>query len=491
MGGLKDWCISRQLWWGHRIPVWYRKDKAEALQNAETLDISNVASGDLHVGVTPPVDAENWIQDEDSTDTWFSSWHWPWATMDEATLAKFYPTTDLVTGPDIIFFWVARMIMSGYEYKGALPFRNVFFTSIIRDKQGRKMSKSLGNSPDPMDLMVKYGADGLRFGLLRIAPTGSDVKFDEAQIEEGRNFANKLWNAARFRQMQGGGVECAVLSAQCSVFCLDLAAKLDALQAAYEAALADYSFNNAAQLLYDFFWGDYCDLFLEAAKTDLNAGDDAEAKAATLRVMDAVYGRYLQLLHPYMPHVTEELWNTMGYAKDGAFLTTTPLETSPLLAGVDAARVADAQSRATAIYETAGRMRNLKAACGLASKRDLNFILKGSAPAELAALRVLAGAAGIHVQPDYTKGKNTAGTLTPLGEVYLPLEGLIDIEAERARLSKELDKVRAEIAKVEAKLASESFVSSAPPAVVEEHRQRRADWGTKAAQLDDMLHNLQ
>jgi len=494
MGGLKDWCISRQLWWGHRIPVWYRKDKAEALQSAETLDVANVASGDLHVSETPPADPENWVQDEDSTDTWFSSWHWPWATMEEATLAKFYPTTDLVTGPDIIFFWVARMIMSGYEYRGELPFKNVFFTSIIRDKQGRKMSKTLGNSPDPMDLMAKYGADGLRFGLLRIAPTGSDVKFDEAQIEEGRNFANKLWNAARFRQMQGGSVQGSGFKFQecgASVFCVDLLAKLDALQTAYEAALADYSFNNAAQLLYDFFWGDYCDLFLEAAKTDLNAGDDAEAKAATLRVMDAVYGRYLQLLHPYMPHVTEELWSTMGYAQDGAFLTTTLLETAPLLAGAEAAMVANAQAQAAAVYETAGRIRNLKAACGLASKRDLVFILKGSAPAELAALRILSGAGGIEVQPDYTKGKNTAGTLTPLGEVYLPLEGLIDITAERARLSKELEKVRAEITKVEAKLASGSFVSSAPPAVVEEHRQRRTDWGTKAAQLEDMLQNLQ
>jgi len=488
MGGLKDWCISRQLWWGHRIPVWYRKDRAEALQAAETLDFSNVTSGDLHVSDTPPADAENWVQDEDSTDTWFSSWHWPWATMDAPTLAKFYPTTDLVTGPDIIFFWVARMIMSGFEYHGELPFRNVFFTSIIRDRQGRKMSKTLGNSPDPMDLMAKYGADGLRFGLLRIAPTGSDVKFDETQIEEGRNFANKLWNAARFRQMQGGDSPSAIGDRPLSIFCLDLLAKLDAMQSAFEAALADYSFNNAAQLLYDFFWGDYCDLFLEAAKTDLYAGDDADAKAATLGVMDAVYGRYLQLLHPCMPHVTEELWSTMGYAQPGTFLTTTPLETAPLLAGRDAGT---AQAKAAAIYETAGRIRNLKAACGLGSKRDLQFILKGPAPAELAALRILSGAGGINADHDYAKGKNTAGALTPLGEVYLPLEGLIDIGAERTRLAKELEKVQAEITKVEAKLASESFVNSAPPAVVDEHRQRRADWAAKAALLADMLQNLE
>jgi len=210
-------------------------------------------------------------------------------------------------------------------------------------------------------------------------------------------------------------------------------------------------------------------------------------------VMDAVYGRYLQLLHPYMPHVTEELWSTMGYAKDGVFLAQTPLATAPLLAGADTAKVADARAQATAVYETAGRIRNLKAACGLASKRDLNFILKpsGSTPeALLPALRILAGAASIAVQADFAKGNNTAGTLTPLGEVYLPLEGLIDIAAERTRLSKELEKIQAEIVKVDAKLSSESFVNSAPPEIVEEHRQRRADWNTKGAQMEEMLRNL-
>ena len=187
MTNIQDWCISRQLWWGHRIPVWYRKDDPSV----------------MHVGMDAPVDAEHWRQDEDVLDTWFSSWLWPFATMDGAVRQKFYPTNDLVTGPDIIFFWVARMIMAGLEFTGEVPFKNVFFTSIIRDLKGRKMSKSLGNSPDPLDLMAKYGADGLRFGLMRIAPHGQDVRFDENQIKEGRNFANKLWNAARFREMQG------------------------------------------------------------------------------------------------------------------------------------------------------------------------------------------------------------------------------------------------------------------------------------------------
>ena len=495
MGGLKDWCISRQLWWGHRIPVWYRKDRAAALQGAETLDVGNIEGGDLHVSDVPPVDPENWVQDEDSMDTWFSSWLWPYATMDGPTQAKFYPTSDLVTGPDIIFFWVARMIMAGYEFKGELPFRNVFFTSIIRDRQGRKMSKSLGNSPDPIDLMAKYGADGLRFGLLRMAPTGSDVKFDEAQIEEGRNFANKLWNAARFRQMQGAELSGAEegVGEQTSVFCLDVIAKLDRLQGEYAAALGEYSFNAAAQLLYDFFRGEYCDRFLEAAKPDLSVEAEGGARAAVLRTIDAVYGRFLQLLHPYMPHVTEELWSTMGYASGGRFLTVTPLGVRPLLEGVDAGVVRRAEESAAAVYETAARIRNLKAACGLPARRDLGFVVKPSGVltgGELVTLKVLAGAGLIEVDGEYVKGRNTAGALTPLGEVYLPLTGLIDIEAERARLGKELERVQGEVAKVDAKLGSESFVSRAPDEVVEEHRQRRADWLMQSSQLGEMLRNL-
>ena len=225
MGNIQDWCISRQLWWGHRVPVWHKKiwfdDKAAQTPNDPNLGlkgkiwyqdpISNrlykLDKANFHVSTEPPADPENWEQDPDVLDTWFSSWLWPFATMgwpeQTDTLKKFYPTTDLVTGPDIIFFWVARMIMAGYEFMGDLPFRNVYFTGIIRDKQGRKMSKSLGNSPDPLDLIGKYGADALRFGTMRSAPLGQDILFDEQNVELGRNFCNKLWNACRFRQMVG------------------------------------------------------------------------------------------------------------------------------------------------------------------------------------------------------------------------------------------------------------------------------------------------
>ena len=207
MGNLQDWCISRQLWWGHRVPVWYQRESDKSDSGTACV----IGAGEIYVGVEPPPDPENWTQDPDVLDTWFSSWLWPFATMgwpeNTATLSQFYPTTDLVTGPDIIFFWVARMIMAGYEWMGEKPFKNVYFTGIIRDKQGRKMSKSLGNSPDPLDLIATYGADALRFGVMRSAPLGADILFDDKNVELGRNFCTKLWNAARFRQMQGGDTE--------------------------------------------------------------------------------------------------------------------------------------------------------------------------------------------------------------------------------------------------------------------------------------------
>ncbi len=233
--------------------------------------------------------------------------------MDEATRVKFYPTTDLVTGPDIIFFWVARMIMAGFEFTGEKPFANVFFTGLIRDGQGRKMSKSLGNSPDPLELIGKYGADGLRFGLMRIAPQGQDIRFDEKQIEEGRNFANKLWNAARFRQMHGPSAPAPALDGlRLSPYSTDILARLDVLTEQVAAGYAAYRFNEIAGALYEFFWSEYCDWYVEAAKTEI-FGEHPEAKASALMVMDYVLSRVLRMLHPFMPHITEELWERLGF----------------------------------------------------------------------------------------------------------------------------------------------------------------------------------
>jgi valyl-tRNA synthetase len=500
MENLQDWCISRQLWWGHQIPVWYRKEKADTLRGAESLDKGDLAAGDIHVGTEPPADESNWVRDEDVMDTWFSSWLWPFATManqgeESATLRKFYPTNDLVTGPDILFFWVARMIMAGFRFTGKIPFKNVFFTTIIRDLQGRKMSKSLGNSPDPIDLMEKYGADGLRFGLLRIAPVGADVRFDEVQIEEGRNFANKLYNACRLRQMAG---ETAVVGREEPVLAglrpyhLAVMAKFDELAADLEGIYAEYRFGEIAQRLYEFLWNDFCDRFLEAVKADLRSSD-SDSGRLTLEVFDRVMSRYLQLLHPYMPHVTEELAARMGYVSEGEFLMQRQLPAAGLLDRAAPGEVGKAQATAAAVYETAGRLRNLKAEYNVAARRDVTFIVKGAAPwlaAESDVLALLTGAAEIRQDDGFDAPKGTPAAVTPAGEIYLPLEGLIDVEAERIRLLKELEKVAGEVQRSVAKLGNASFVERAKPEVVDQERARLEEWRVKESQLGEMLAAL-
>ena len=417
------------------------------------------------------------------------------------TLKKFYPTDDLVTGPDIIFFWVARMIMAGFRFTGELPFRNVYFTSIIRDLQGRKMSKSLGNSPDPIELMERYGADGLRFGLLRIAPVGSDIRFDEHQIEEGRNFANKLYNACRFRQM-AGSIELPESDDEedtyevlglANCFHLDILAKLDELAVDLERLYGEYRFGEIAQRLSEFLWNDFCDKFLEAVKGDLRDSASPEARAATLSVFDTVMSRFLQLLHPYMPHVTEELSATMGFLDQGEFLMLAELPDEPVLAGLSAEDIAAEQAKAAAIYETAGRLRNLKIEYNLASRRDVTFVVKPSVDwfgGESAVLALLAGAKEIRLEADYDAPKGTPVALTPVGEVYLPLEGLIDVDAERSRLTKEIEKIVKEVAKAEGKLGNASFVDRAPAEVVEQEKARLAEWQAKLAQLREMVSAL-
>ncbi len=501
MDGIQDWCVSRQLWWGHRIPVWYRKEKVEALQEAESLTLDDLSAGDLHVSAEPPADPENWVQDNDVLDTWFSSWLWPFATMqnvdEESDLVKkFYPTTDLVTGPDIIFFWVARMIMAGYRFKGELPFKNVFFTSIIRDIQGRKMSKSLGNSPDPIDLMDKYGADGLRFGLMRTAPIGADLRFDEAQVEEGRNFANKIYNACRFRRMAGSDPKVDFVPAECETlrpYHLDILAKCDQLAVTQEAAYGEYRFNEVGQQLYDFLWGEFCDKFLEAVKGDLREEASEAQRDTTLGVFDVVMARYLQFLHPYMPHMTEELSSRMGYIAEGEFVMEKELPKTALLEGVDAGVVTAGCEEASAVYETAAKLRNLKAEYRLAARKDVRFVAK-SGPSwleqEADILALLAGAEEVTRDEAYAPEQGTPGAVTPAGELFMPLDGLIDVEAEKARLDKEIEKIQKEVGKSKGKLGNEKFVANAKAEVVAAERERLAEWEGKLSQLQEMRGSL-
>lgn len=494
MENLQDWCISRQLWWGHQIPVWYRKDKLDQLKAAESLDMSDFRSGDIHVGTSAPEDSDHWVRDEDVMDTWFSSWLWPFATMSDLgeqseTLRKFYPTTDLVTGPDIIFFWVARMIMAGFRFADGLPFKNVYFTSIIRDLKGRKMSKSLGNSPDPIELMDKYGADALRFGLIRIAPVGSDIRFDEAQIEEGRNFANKIYNACRFRQMAGTDPVVLDDGGSLPIYHRDIIGKLDRLAADLDEAYGECRFGEVAQRLHEFLWTEFCDKFLEAVKLDLRDGASNQARQATLGTFDAAMSRYLQLLSPYMPHIAEELSVRMGYVAEGDFLMHQVLPDHGLLEG----GLEEVGEQAAAIYEAAGRLRNLKAEYQVATRKDVRFIVKGAVDwlsGETNVLGLLTGAAEILLDDDYEAPKGTPAALTPIGEVYLPLEGLIDVEAERARLGKELEKIRIEVKKCEGKLGNARFVERAPAEVVEQEKQRLVEWNERMEQLSQMLGAL-
>ena len=486
LSNIQDWCISRQLWWGHRIPVWYPPEGG---------------SGNLRVQIEPP--GEGWTQDPDVLDTWFSSWLWAHDTMDPATRAKFYPTSVLVTGPDIIFFWVARMIMAGLEYTGEIPFRDVYFTGIIRDKQGRKMSKSLGNSPDPLDLIAKYGADGLRFGIIRVAPQGQDIKFDEKQIEEGRNFANKLWNACRFREMQGPCEPSPDLSAHdLPDIAIHVLAKFDAMHSALRGAYAAYRFHEVAGLLYDFFWGDYCDWFVEAAKPVLNgsdSGSDAKAKAAVLAVMDTLLSGVLRLLHPLMPHVTEELWARLGFrapvsasgtgARSGFLLYTSP-PPECLLAGTAPEKVSSANVRVEALYGTIHAARNLRAEFKLPSQQEVRFLLLPKEPLPPEGLAVLAALTRSKVEVIDGAPSGTPSVVTDLGTLFLPLEGLVDLEAERTRITGEITKVEQEITKVNAKLVDPNFTGKVPPAVLEEHRGRLAKWTEKMETLRATLKTL-
>jgi valyl-tRNA synthetase len=507
MQNLRDWCISRQLWWGHRVPVWYRKSEAQRPK-------AELAAADIYCAVEPPADPENWEQDPDVLDTWFSSWLWPFATMgwpeQTPTLKKFYPTTDLVTGPDIIFFWVARMIMAGYEFMGDLPFRNVYFTGIIRDKLGRKMSKSLGNSPDPLELIAKYGADALRFGTMRSAPLGQDVLFDDKDVELGRNFCNKLWNACRFRQMQGGDVQAEIDPRLLTSDDKWILLKLDQAMREITTAFEGYRFNEATQTLYRFFWSEYCDWYVEASKAVLSTqhvaggADDpqrASRRANTLAVIDFVLSHTLRLFHPFLPFITEELWHGMSYHEDmpenqgGSTIMFAPWP-KPLDEdfrghyGLDACYL----DMVNAKYELVTQGRNLRREGNIPSSKKVKFVFKPAQPLlphEAEVLRLLLNAEALEIDADYLPKKGTPAVHSDLGDLFLPLEGLIDVAAEKARHVKELEKIESEITKAEQKLNNPSFSSKAPPQVLQQHQQRLAEWQAKRDRIRKALESLQ
>ncbi len=482
---IQDWCISRQVWWGHRIPAWYRSRRT---------DVGNKMS-EIYVGLDPLPDQEDWTQDPDTLDTWFSSWLWAYETMDEETRAKFYPTSVLVTAPDIIFFWVARMIIAGLEFQPGkskrvednIPFRDVYFTGLIRDKQGRKMSKSLGNSPDPLELIDKYGADGLRFGLMRIAPSGQDIRYDEKQIEEGRNFATKLWNVARFRQMHGPSDATPKIDSQyLSIFSLEVLTRLNETIDTIEAAYRDYQFNTVAQQLYDFIWSDYCDWFVEAAKTDIFSEDEGRKKS-TLAVMDFILSAVLRLLHPFMPHITEELWSMFGFGKG-----TIQFEAPPARIAMEGVDFVKKRKLVAAIYETVQAGRNLRAEAGIPSNKKARFILMTSnaeVSNEVLTISRLLNAGHLDIATHEPHRSGTPVAVTTLGEILL-VDFEMDKQAECGRLDKEIAKLEEELRAVEAKLKNKSFVDRAPATVVGEHRQRQRNFTEQLAKLKQAREQL-
>jgi valyl-tRNA synthetase len=500
IANLQDWCLSRQLWWGHRIPVWTRPAKGGGA--AET-----------HVGPDAP-EGEGWEQDPDVLDTWFSSWLWPFATMVDApehlaaarkdprsALSVFYPTADLVTAPEIIFLWVARMAMAGNAFMGDLPFRNVYFTGTVRDKQGRKMSKSLGNSPDPLDLIARHGADALRFGLMRCAPLGLDVRFDEQQVVLGRNFCNKLWNAARLRLSQPTAdgekpvplaeVPAADLSSDDRGVLLRMDAAVREIASLYDG----YEFNQIAARLYELFWTDYCDWYLEASKAALYGSDPAR-KRATLAVMDRVLHVVLRLLHPYAPFITEELWHGLGFGGEGragsiqfAPWPAPMADEERLRLGFDEALTAFIEKK----QETVSAGRHLKAAYHVPSGKRVRYCVMPSGswhedPREIAALQVLLGADPLEVvaQPP----PKSAAAVTPLGRLFLPLEGLVDAGAESKRLEGQIGKLEKEMHGLKVRLADAGFRSRAPAEAVAGHEARCREIEASIAAIREQIATL-
>lgn len=505
LDNIQDWCISRQLWWGHRIPVWYRK-------GADRSQPEN-----WHVSLEAPADSENWEQEEDVLDTWASSWLWPFATMGwpdeerqmEEGLEYFYPTSSLVTGPDIIFFWVARMIMAGLEFMrpGApveqrIPFNDVYFTGIIRDIHGKKMSKSLGNSPNPLDLIDTYGADGLRLGVILIAPQGQDIRFSEDRVEVGRNFCNKLWNASRFRQMSGESGDNSSLE---SIIGRLEAPRLDnddhailhgLLETVREVdqALDAFEFNTAAQKIHAFFWSDFCDWYVEVSKAKLQ---EADAKTTCLAIQDLVIRQVLLMLHPFMPFITEQLWHDLKYGQEGEFIQNEALASSSdlrsLLQKGDVEVATAAAEEVSRLKEFVSQARALKAEYNLSSKRDTTFIVAGSEEQNgilernADKIKRLAGAKEI-----LYRGADGAApaVVTTLGTLYLDLASSVDVVAEKKRLQKEADRLEKMIGGHEAKLSNETFVSKAPPAVVEGAQKQLSALREKLAEVQRLLAAL-
>ena len=462
---IKDWCISRQLWWGHRIPAYFLPEGGYvvAATPEEALALAKEKTGNADLKL------EDLRQDEDCLDTWFSSWLWPISLFDginnpgNEEINYYYPTSDLVTGPDIIFFWVARMIMAGYEYEGKMPFQNVYFTGIVRDKLGRKMSKSLGNSPDPLDLIEKYGADGVRMGMMLSAPAGNDILFDDALCAQGRNFNNKIWNA--FRLIKGWEVSAEVPVPEASELAIRwFEAKQNEVAAEVADLFSKYRLSEALMAVYKLFWDEFSSWYLEMIKPAYGQPINRKVYEATIGFFDNL----LHLLHPFMPFITEELWQHLCDRTDGESLMVSPLSMSAL---VDEDIIREFE----VVKEVISNIRSIRLQKNIAQKETLELQVIGENPvvAFNAVIMKMCNLSSINIVEN--KADGAASFMVGTTEYAVPLGNMIDVEAEIARMEAELKHKEGFLQGVLKKLGNEKFVNNAPAAVLEMERKKQAD----------------
>jgi valyl-tRNA synthetase len=462
---IRDWCISRQLWWGHRIPAWYHKE-----------------TGEVYVDHEPPEDIENWEQDPDVLDTWFSSALWPFSTMgwpdtDSPDYQRYYPTDVLVTGYDIIFFWVSRMIFQGLEFTGKRPFKDVLIHGLVRDAEGRKMSKSLGNGVDPMDVIDQYGADALRFFLATGSSPGQDLRFSMEKVEAVWNFANKIWNASRFALMNMGGMtyEELDLTGEKSVADKWILTRLNETIEEVTKLVDKYEFGEVGRLLYNFIWDDLCDWYIEMAKLPLY-GDDEQAKKTTRSVLAYVLDQTMRLLHPFMPFITEEIWQHLPHEGESITVAKWP-EVRPELSDQQAAE------EMKLLVEIIRSVRNIRAEVNTPLSKPIQLQIKAKNDEILRQLKQnrsyierFCNPSELTIATEIEKTEKAMTAVVTGAELILPLEGLINIDEEIKRLEKELEKLNKEVERVQKKLSNEGFLKKAPEKVIAEERAKEKDY---------------
>ncbi|PFQ84409.1 valine--tRNA ligase [Priestia megaterium] len=479
MENIRDWCISRQLWWGHRIPAWYHKE-----------------TGEVYVDHEAPADIENWEQDSDVLDTWFSSALWPFSTMgwpdvDAADFKRYYPTNVLVTGYDIIFFWVSRMIFQGLEFTGKRPFDDVLIHGLVRDAEGRKMSKSLGNGVDPMEVIEKYGADSLRYFLSTGSSPGQDLRFSFEKVEATWNFANKIWNASRFALMNMDGItfEELDLSGEKSVADKWILTRLNET-IEHVTKLADkYEFGEVGRILYNFIWDDFCDWYIEMAKLPLY-GEDEAAKKTTRSILAYVLDNTMRLLHPFMPFITEEIWQSLPHEGESITVAKWP-EVSPELSDKEAA------NDMRLLVDIIRAVRNIRAEVNTPMSKQVKLFIKAkdeNIQSQLEKNRAyverFCNPSELVISTEVSLDEKAMTAVVTGAELILPLEGLINIEEEIARLEKEYDKLNKEVERVQKKLNNQGFIAKAPAKVVEEERAKEQDYVEKREAVQSRIAEL-